>query len=46
MVIHKILCNIDIIVILFFLVINLVAGLYYGKGIKTIKDYAIGNRNV
>lgn len=37
--------NIDIIIILSFLAINLAAGLYFGKGIKNIKEYAVGNRN-
>ena len=37
--------NIDIIIIISFLAINLVAGFYSGRGIKTIKEYAIGNRN-
>ena len=37
--------NIDIIIVAAFLAINLVAGFYSGRGIKTIKEYAIGNRN-
>ena len=37
--------NIDIIIIASFLAINLVAGFYSGRGIKTIKEYAIGDRN-
>ncbi len=37
--------NIDIIIIASFLAINLVAGFCSGRGIKTIKEYAIGNRN-
>jgi len=37
--------NIDIIVLVVFLLINLVVGIYSGKGIKNIKEYAIGNRN-
>jgi len=37
--------NIDIIIVISFLVINLIVGLYSGKSIKTIKEYAIGNRN-
>ncbi|CAF2233421.1 unnamed protein product [Rotaria magnacalcarata] len=37
--------NIDTIIFVGFLVINLLAGLYSGKNIKTIKEYAIGNRN-
>ena len=37
--------NIDIIAIVSFLAINLVVGFYSGRGVKTIKEYAIGNRN-
>jgi Na+/proline symporter/signal transduction histidine kinase len=37
--------NIDIAIVVVFLVVNLVAGLYSGRGITTIKQYAIGNRN-
>ena len=37
--------NIDIIIVISFLVINLIVGLYSGRSIKTIKEYAIGNRN-
>ncbi|MFN9477787.1 MAG: sodium:solute symporter family protein, partial [Rickettsiales bacterium] len=35
----------DISIISLFLIINLVAGVYSGRGIKTIKEYAIGDRN-
>jgi len=37
--------NIDIVIVAVFLVVNLAAGIYSGKGITTIKDYAIGDRN-
>ncbi len=37
--------NIDSIIFLSFLIINLVVGLYYGRGVKNIKDYAIGDSN-
>ncbi len=37
--------NLDIILLAGFLLINLFVGLYSGRGIKSIKDYAIGNRN-
>jgi Na+/proline symporter len=37
--------NIDAAIIIVFLVINLVVGIYSGKNIKTIKEYAVGNRN-
>lgn len=37
--------NIDATIIALFLAINLCVGLYYGKGIKTIREYAIGDRN-
>ncbi len=37
--------NLDAAIVALFLTINLLVGLYYGKGIKTIKEYAIGNRN-
>ena len=37
--------NIDIAIIAIFLLVNLVAGFYSGRGIKTIKEYAVGNRN-
>ncbi len=37
--------DIDIAIVVGFLIINLAVGLYYGKGIKNIKQYAIGDRN-
>ena len=37
--------NIDSAIFIGFLVINLVVGLFYGRGVKTIKDYALGGRN-
>ncbi|MDX1924459.1 MAG: ATP-binding protein [Rickettsiaceae bacterium] len=37
--------NIDIAIFISFLIINLIVGLWYGRGIKNIKEYAIGNRN-
>ncbi|WP_316354453.1 sodium:solute symporter family transporter [Candidatus Trichorickettsia mobilis] len=37
--------NIDVVIIIAFLIINLVVGLYSGRGITTIKEYAIGNSN-
>ena len=37
--------NIDIAIFVGFLVTNLVLGLYSSRGIRTIKEYAIGDRN-
>lgn len=37
--------NLDVLVLVVFLLINLVAGIYSGKGVSTIKEYAIGNRD-
>ena len=37
--------NIDIAIVVGFLVLNLGIGLYYGRGVKSIKDYALGDRN-
>ena len=37
--------NLDVIIIVGFLIVNLIIGLFSGRGIKTIKEYAIGNRN-
>lgn len=37
--------GIDVWIIIAFLGINLIAGLYSGRGIATIREYAIGNRN-
>ena len=36
---------IDTFIVIGFLLINLVIGLYYGSKIKNIKDYSIGSRN-
>ena len=45
MAMHKISHNIDIIIIMSFLAINLIAGFYSGRSIKNIKEYSIGNKN-
>jgi Na+/proline symporter len=37
--------NLEIIIFSTFLVINLVMGLYFSKGVTTIKEYAVGDRN-
>jgi Na+/proline symporter/signal transduction histidine kinase len=37
--------NIDSAIFIGFLVVNLAVGLYFSKGTKTIREYAIGNRN-
>lgn len=37
--------NIDVTIVVMFLLLNLLAGLYSGRNIKTIKEYAVGNRN-
>jgi len=37
--------NLDIAIFVGFLLVNLAVGLYYGRGVKTIKDYALGGRN-
>lgn len=37
--------DIDTVVFIVFLTLNLVVGLYYGRGVKNIKDYSLGNRN-
>jgi Na+/proline symporter/signal transduction histidine kinase len=37
--------NIDSAIFISFLVLNLVVGLWYSKGTKTMKEYAIGNRD-
>lgn len=37
--------NLDIIIVVTFLVANLAAGIYSGRGIKNIKEYALGGRN-
>jgi len=37
--------NIDIAIVVGFLLFNLFVGLYYGRGVENIKDYALGGRN-
>lgn len=37
--------NIDIAIFVGFLVINLTVGLFYSRGIKNIREYAVGNRS-
>lgn len=37
--------NIDIAIVIAFLIINLVFGIHVGRGIKTITEFAIGDRN-
>jgi len=37
--------NIDSAIFIGFLLLNLTVGIFYGRGITTIKEYAIGNRN-
>ena len=37
--------NVEAVVFIAFLLLNLGIGLYYGRGVKTIQDYALGNRN-
>ena len=37
--------NLDSAIFIGFLAVNLVVGLYYGRNVKTIKDYALGGRN-
>ena len=37
--------NIDSAIFIGFLLINLAVGLFYGRGIKTIREYAIGSKN-
>lgn len=37
--------NIDVVIFIIFLTITLAIGLFYGRGIKTFKDYALGGRN-
>ena len=36
--------NVDILIFIAFLIVNLGIGLYFGRGVKTIKDYALGGR--
>ena len=38
--------NIDLIIISLFLVLTFLIGIYYGKGITTFHDYAVGNRKM
>lgn len=37
--------NIDVIIFVGFLVINLIVGISYGRKVKTMRDYALGDRN-
>jgi len=37
--------NIDIAIVAGFLILTLVVGLYYGRGVRTVEDYALGGRN-
>lgn len=37
--------DIDIAIVVGFLLLNLCVGLYYGRGVKNINDYALGGRN-
>ncbi|KJV73809.1 putative membrane protein [Orientia tsutsugamushi str. UT76] len=37
--------NIDIILVGLFLITNLAIGLWYGKEVKSVRDYAISGRN-
>jgi Na+/proline symporter len=37
--------DIDIAIFVAFLIINLICGLFASRGIKNIKEYAVGNRN-
>ncbi len=37
--------NIDIAIVILFLIVNLIVGLSSGRGIRTIREYALGNRN-
>lgn len=37
--------NIDSAIFIGFLIVNLAVGMFFGKGIKSIKQYAIGDRN-
>ena len=38
--------NIDLIIVAIFLIITLIVGIYYGRGIITFQDYAVGNRKM
>lgn len=44
-IIIKVILNIDTIIFLAFLAVTLLVGFKYGRGIKTIDDYALGGRN-
>ncbi len=37
--------SVDLVIVIAFLTINLIVGLYHGIGVKTIKDHALGGRN-
>lgn len=37
--------NIDIAIVVAFLTLTLIVGMVYGRGVKTIQDYALGGRN-
>ena len=37
--------NIDVIIVVSFLILTLIVGLGHGKNVKTLKDYALGGRN-
>lgn len=37
--------EVEAVIFIVFLLLNLGVGLYYGRGVKTIQDYALGNRN-
>ena len=37
--------TLDIAIFIGFLALNLIVGLRYGKGVKTIQDYALGGQN-
>lgn len=39
------LTNLDIVIFAAFLGLNIIVGLYYGRKVQTIKDYALGGRN-
>jgi hypothetical protein len=36
--------NLDVAIVVIFLVINLVAGLYYAGGKTTLREYAVGDK--
>lgn len=37
--------NIDIAIVVMFLLLNLGVGLYYGRGVTNVREYALGDRN-